>query len=55
MDGTVVDSTPIVEQVWNEFALLCELDFAEILRTSHGVRAIDTVRRLPRPAPTSQR
>jgi len=45
MDGTLVDSTPIVEQVWSEFALRYDLDYAEILRTSHGIQAIDTVRR----------
>lgn len=45
MDGTLVDSTPVVEQVWSEFAARYGLDAAEILRTSHGVQAIDTVRR----------
>ncbi len=45
MDGTLVDSTPVVEQVWSEFALRYDLDYAEILRTSHGVQALDTVRR----------
>ncbi|HEX9088175.1 MAG TPA: HAD-IA family hydrolase [Arthrobacter sp.] len=45
MDGTLVDSTSIVEQVWSEFAARYGLDSAEILRTSHGVQAIDTVRR----------
>jgi sugar-phosphatase len=45
MDGTLVDSTAIVEQVWSEFALRYDLDSAEILRLSHGVQAIDTVRR----------
>ncbi|MET4097260.1 HAD-IA family hydrolase [Arthrobacter sp. UYCu712] len=45
MDGTLVDSTRIVEQVWTEFAARYGLDCAEILRTSHGVQAIDTVRR----------
>lgn len=45
MDGTLVDSTAIVEQVWSEFAVRYGLDFAEILRTSHGVQAGDTVRR----------
>lgn len=45
MDGTLVDSTPVVEQVWSEFAARYGLDSVEILRTSHGVRAIDTVRR----------
>ena len=45
MDGTLVDSTTVVEQVWGEFAARYGLDFAEILRTSHGVQAADTVRR----------
>jgi sugar-phosphatase len=45
MDGTLVDSTSVVEQVWSEFALRYGLDSAEILRTSHGVQSIDTVRR----------
>ncbi|MDN4645259.1 HAD-IA family hydrolase [Arthrobacter sp. PsM3] len=45
MDGTLVDSTSIVEQVWSEFADRYGLDSAEILRTSHGIQAIDTVRR----------
>lgn len=45
MDGTLVDSTAIVERVWAEFAGRYGLDLAEILRTSHGVRALDTVRR----------
>lgn len=45
MDGTLVDSTAIVEQVWGELAARYGLDIDEILRTSHGVQAGDTVRR----------
>jgi sugar-phosphatase len=45
MDGTLVDSTAVVEEVWGEFAARYGLDIAEILRTSHGVQAGDTVRR----------
>ncbi|HEY8699415.1 MAG TPA: HAD-IA family hydrolase [Arthrobacter sp.] len=45
MDGTLVNSTAVVEQVWGEFAERYGLDIAEILRTSHGVQAGDTVRR----------
>jgi len=45
MDGTLVDSTAVVEQVWGEFAARYGLDFGEILRTSHGVQARDTVTR----------
>jgi mannitol-1-/sugar-/sorbitol-6-phosphatase len=45
MDGTLVDSTAVVEQVWGEFASRYDLDIVEIIRTSHGVQAVDTVRR----------
>jgi sugar-phosphatase len=53
MDGTLVDSTAIVERVWTEFAGRYGLDIAEILRTSHGVQALDTVRRFAPEGPTS--
>ena len=43
MDGTVVDSTPIVEIAWGRFAAKHSLDVAHILATSHGVKAIDSV------------
>ena len=43
MDGTLVDSTAVVEKVWGEFAGRYGLDYAEILRTAHGVQARDTV------------
>lgn len=49
MDGTLVDSTAIVEEVWGEFAARYSLDIAEILRTSHGIQAKDTVRRFAPP------
>lgn len=45
MDGTLVDSTAIVEQVWTEVAVSRGWDPAELLATSHGVRADDTMRR----------
>jgi sugar-phosphatase len=43
MDGTLVDSTPIVEIAWGRFAAKHSLDVAHILATSHGVKAIDSV------------
>jgi sugar-phosphatase len=43
MDGTLVDSTPIVELAWGRFAAKHSLDVAHILATSHGVKAIDSV------------
>lgn len=45
MDGTLVDSTAVVEEVWGEFAARYGLDIDEILSTSHGIQAADTVRR----------
>jgi sugar-phosphatase len=45
MDGTLVDSTAVVEQVWSAFALEHDLDAQAIIATGHGVRAEDTMRR----------
>ncbi len=44
MDGTLVDSTAVVEQVWAEFAERHGLDLEEVLRFSHGRLTIDSVR-----------
>jgi mannitol-1-/sugar-/sorbitol-6-phosphatase len=44
MDGTLVDSTATVELVWTEVAARHDLDAAEVLAVSHGVRAADTMR-----------
>ncbi|MBF4461450.1 MULTISPECIES: HAD-IA family hydrolase [unclassified Rathayibacter] len=45
MDGTLVDSTAVVETIWSDFAARFGLDRAVILRAVHGVRAEDSVRR----------
>jgi sugar-phosphatase len=45
MDGTLVDSTAVVEEVWARFATRYGLDVREILKTSHGRQMVDTVRR----------
>jgi len=45
MDGTLVDSTEVVERVWGRFADAHGVDIDELLATSHGVKAIDTIRR----------
>jgi sugar-phosphatase len=45
MDGTLVDSTPVVEMVWRRFAAEHGLDGDEILAHSHGIKAIDTIRK----------
>jgi len=44
MDGTLVNSHAVVERIWGTFADMFELDVAEVLRTSHGVRMVETVR-----------
>ncbi len=55
MDGTLVDSTPVVEQLWTEFCERHGAPLPEVLSYSHGRQAPDTVGRfLPRgadPAP----
>ncbi len=38
MDGTLVDSTAVVEAVWAGFADRFGLDLAEVLATAHGRR-----------------
>lgn len=45
MDGTLVDSHTVVEGIWAEFAGRFDLDVADILRTSHGVRMVETIRK----------
>ncbi len=44
MDGTLVDSTAVVEGVWAEFANRYGLDLNEILKTAHGRQTEPTVR-----------
>lgn len=45
MDGTLVDSTPVVEHVWGEFSAEHGLDAAEVLEYAHGRPAPATVAR----------
>jgi sugar-phosphatase len=49
MDGTLVDSSRAMRKIWSRFARRHKLDFAALLPTVHGVRAVDTVRRLALP------
>jgi sugar-phosphatase len=44
MDGTLVDSTAIVERHWGNWAARNGLSLAEILRVSHGRPTIETLR-----------
>lgn len=45
MDGTLVDSTALVEQIWGRFAEANGVDVADVIATAHGVKAVDTIRR----------
>ncbi|MFJ4220235.1 HAD-IA family hydrolase [Curtobacterium luteum] len=45
MDGTLVDSTAVVEAAWTRFGDEHGLDPAEILGFSHGRQTIDTIQR----------
>ncbi|MFI0975913.1 HAD-IA family hydrolase [Streptomyces sp. NPDC021093] len=45
MDGTLVDSTVVVERTWRRFARRHGLDADEILATAHGRRTGETVAR----------
>jgi sugar-phosphatase len=55
MDGTLVDSTAVVEVMWTEFALRHGLDPKVLLPLSHGRQTIDTIRDfLPEAAPADQ-
>ncbi|AND15584.1 2-deoxyglucose-6-phosphatase [Rathayibacter tritici] len=45
MDGTLVDSTAVVETIWGAFAERFSLDRDTVLGAVHGVRAADSVRR----------
>lgn len=45
MDGTLVDSTALVERTWREFAAEHGLDAAQVVEHAHGRRTADTVLR----------
>lgn len=45
MDGTLVDSTPVVEGMWGEFAARHDVDLAELLAFSHGRQTHHTMAR----------
>jgi len=44
LDGTLVDSTKVVERLWAEWAARHSLNVKDILAISHGRRAEDTMR-----------
>jgi mannitol-1-/sugar-/sorbitol-6-phosphatase len=50
MDGTLLDSSAVVERVWLAWARNHGVDPAALLKSLHGVRAADTVRRFAGPS-----
>ncbi len=55
MDGTLVDSIASANRVWRRWAASHGLDPEIVLRTMHGVRAVETVRRLNVPGMDAER
>jgi mannitol-1-/sugar-/sorbitol-6-phosphatase len=49
MDGTLIDSSQAVERIWSRWARRHGVEFAPLLQILHGVRAVDTMRRLAIP------
>lgn len=49
MDGTILSSIAATERVWGEWAKRHGIDPVTFLPTIHGVRAVETVRRLALP------
>jgi sugar-phosphatase len=50
MDGTLLDSSAVVDRVWGTWARQNGFDAAALLADVHGVRAEDTIRRFAGPA-----
>jgi sugar-phosphatase len=44
MDGTLIDSTAVISNLWRAWAARHGVDPDEVLRSSPGRRAIDTIR-----------
>ncbi|MET7245921.1 HAD family hydrolase [Methylobacterium sp. EM32] len=49
MDGTLVDSTPVITGLWRRWCDRHGIDAAALLNVSHGQRTIETVRRFAPP------
>ena len=49
MDGTLLDSSAVVERVWLTWARQHGIDANALLASMHGVRAEDTIRKFANP------
>lgn len=55
MDGTLTNSIAAAERVWTQWAQSKGLNVEELLSTIHGVRCVDTLRRLNLPGVDPER
>jgi sugar-phosphatase len=55
MDGTILTSIASAERVWSTWARRHGIDVASFLPTIHGVRAVETIRRLALPGVDPER
>jgi mannitol-1-/sugar-/sorbitol-6-phosphatase len=49
MDGTLLNSMAVVERVWGAWAVRNGIDPGWLVKSVHGVRAVDTIRKLGLP------
>lgn len=49
MDGTLVNSIPVVERIWLEWAAEHGVDGPELLKKVHGIRVVDVIKMLNMP------
>lgn len=54
MDGTLLSSVASAERCWTRWAIEVGVDPAYVLSIMHGVRAVDTIRRLGIPDPEGE-
>ena len=46
LDGVLLDSTSCIERHWQEWAEKHEIDLNLVLKNAHGVRTIETIRKV---------
>jgi sugar-phosphatase len=55
MDGTILNSIASAERIWGAWATRHGLDVASFLPSVHGVRSVDTIKRLALPGVDAER
>lgn len=54
MDGTLIDSTPAVNQTWKEYIDRYGLDFDHVMANCHGCRTVENLRRFIQNPPLTE-